>query len=148
MPVFLQAMNKIFVMKTQIWSTPTCFTTVCKVHDIVFLADQSANVRNASHLSFQTVLPKSGVLDGNCIITIFLSKICQIFNKNLVIDTVAIQDTSFRQKCLKLRCEAFYTLGRLVSKKDNVMHLCTLGKTSRCWLDLCFHVTKIWLIAW
>ena len=32
----------------------------------------------------QTFLPKTGVLDGNCIITKFLSKLCQIFDKNLI----------------------------------------------------------------
>ena len=60
------------------------FYQVCKVHDIVCLGDQSANTRRPHGLSFETFLPKTGVLDGNCIITKFLSKLCQIFDKNLI----------------------------------------------------------------
>ena len=54
-------------------------------------------------------------------------------------DTVTIQDTSFRQKCLKLRYEAFHIYWQ-TGLQDRQYHApCTLSKTSSCWLDLCFH---------
>ena len=54
------------------------FYQVCKVHDIVCFGDQSVNAEKSRHLSFG------------------------YFFLKLVSHAVTTQDTSFRQKCLKL----------------------------------------------
>ena len=74
----------------------------------------------------KTFLPKTGVLNGSCIITKSLPNLWQNFN----------WDTSFRRKCLKLRCHGFlhWQIGLL---NRQCYAPCTLGKTSGC--RLCFH---------
>ena len=55
--------------------------------------------------------------------------------------------TSFRQKCLKLRCHDFSALTSLhwqTSLQNRQCHaLCTLGKTSKCWLGL----RPVWVVS-
>ena len=62
-----------------------CFTylfyQVCRVHDIFYFGDQSAIVGKSWHLSFR------------------------YFCLKLMFNAVTIQDTSFRQKCLKRQSE-------------------------------------------
>ena len=79
------------------------FYQVCKVHDIVCLGDQFVKIKKVSHFSFRHF----------CLKLVSQLNFWQSFVKKFGNDTVTIQDTSFRQKCLKLKCEAFYILADL-----------------------------------
>ena len=76
------------------------FYQVCKVHDIVCFRDQYSNADKSWHLNFKHFYLKL-VSQLN-----FLWKIWQRFGN----DVVTIQDTSFGQKCLKLRYHSFFAL--------------------------------------
>ena len=100
--LFYQAMSKIFVMKIRIKSTPTCFTKCARCMTLSVL-ETSLPIYRMPHIIFRHF----------CLKLVSQSKFCQRFGKVLtknLIETVTIQDTSFRHKCLKLRCEAFHIL--------------------------------------
>ena len=79
------------------------FYQVRKVHDIDYLRNQSANIWKASHLSIRHFCL-------NLVSQLNFVKDLAKFWQKIGNDAVTIQDTSFRQKCLKPRYEAFYIL--------------------------------------
>ena len=117
--LFYQALSKILGHKNTVYTY--LFYQVCKVHDIVCFGDQCSNAKKSWYLSFKHF----------CLKLVSQLQFCERFGN----DIVTIQDTSFRQKCLKLRYHDFSALEYWSLKQCH--SLCTLGKTSKCWL--CFH---------
>ena len=76
------------------------FDQVCKVHDIVSFGDQYSNAEKLWHLSFRHFCLKL----VSWMITTLIPNLCQNFVKTL---KKFNWDTSFRQKCLKLRYHDF-----------------------------------------